>query len=92
MNAQTRLSSKGQVIIPKDVRDRLNFAPGTELDIIESAGGVFLKIATGVKKRSFQECDAAIRDAITYDGPRYSEAQEKAAIADMFKKSGKFDR
>ncbi len=42
MNAQTRVSAKGQVVIPKDVRDRLHWAPGTPLDVIEKAGSVTL--------------------------------------------------
>jgi AbrB family looped-hinge helix DNA binding protein len=92
MKAQTTVSSKGQVVIPKDVRDRLRLVPGTALEIIESAGGMFLKIASSSKKRSFEECDAAIRKAIQYDGPRYTDEQEKQAIADMFKKTAKFDR
>ena len=91
MSVQTVVSSKGQVVIPKDVRDRLNLVPGTALDIIESGGGMFLKIASGAKKQSFADCDAAIRKAIQYDGPRFTEEQEKQAIADMFKKSTKFD-
>ena len=92
MNAQTTVSSKGQVVIPKDVRDRLKLVPGTTLEIIESAGGMFLKIASNAKKRSFEECDAVIREAIRYDGPRFSDEKEKQAIFDMLSKSAKFDK
>jgi AbrB family looped-hinge helix DNA binding protein len=42
VNAQTKLSAKGQVVIPKDVRDRLNWAEGTRLDVVESVGSVTL--------------------------------------------------
>ncbi len=42
MNAQTRLSAKGQVVIPKDVRDRLKWLEGTKLRVIESGAGVTL--------------------------------------------------
>jgi AbrB family looped-hinge helix DNA binding protein len=42
MNTQTKVSAKGQVVIPKDVRDRLNWAEGTRLDVVESAGSVTL--------------------------------------------------
>ncbi len=42
MNAQTKLSAKGQVVIPKDVRDRLRWAEGMKLAVVESSGSVTL--------------------------------------------------
>jgi AbrB family looped-hinge helix DNA binding protein len=39
----TRLSSKGQVIIPKTIRDSRHWSPGLELQIIDSEEGVLLK-------------------------------------------------
>ena len=39
----TRLSSKGQIIIPKHVRDRHNWREGQEFDVVESAEGVVLR-------------------------------------------------
>ncbi len=43
MNAQTRLSAKGQVVIPKAVRDRLHWSEGDNLEVVETAGGVLLR-------------------------------------------------
>lgn len=37
------LSSKGQLVIPKEVRDELHWDAGTELALISSASGVTLK-------------------------------------------------
>ena len=39
----TKLSSKGQVIIPKQLRDKNNWQPGQELVAIDVDGGVLLK-------------------------------------------------
>lgn len=39
----TRLSSKGQVIIPKSVRESHHWQPGTEFIIEETPGGIILK-------------------------------------------------
>ena len=37
---RTRISSKGQIVIPKLVRERHRWKPGTELAVIDAAGGV----------------------------------------------------
>ncbi len=37
-----RVTSKGQVTIPKDVRDRLGIGPGSEVDFVERGGAVLL--------------------------------------------------
>lgn len=40
---KTRISSKGQVVIPKAYRQKLGWATGTELIVEEEAGQVLLK-------------------------------------------------
>ena len=45
MNAQTKLSAKGQVVIPKDVRDRLHWNADTWLEVVENRDGISLKAA-----------------------------------------------
>jgi AbrB family looped-hinge helix DNA binding protein len=42
-NSLTILSTKGQVILPKAVRDQLNWAPGTRLTVEQTEDGVLLK-------------------------------------------------
>jgi AbrB family looped-hinge helix DNA binding protein len=41
----TRLSTKGQVVLPKEIRRRRNWTPGAELVIEETPDGVLLKPA-----------------------------------------------
>lgn len=41
--ATITLSSKGQVVIPKEIRDELHWEAGTELTLIANATGVTLK-------------------------------------------------
>jgi AbrB family looped-hinge helix DNA binding protein len=44
-SARTRVSTKGQVILPKAIRDRRNWTPGTELTVEDRPDGVLLKPA-----------------------------------------------
>ncbi len=39
----TRLSSKGQVILPKSIRDAHHWAPGTEFDVEDRPEGILLR-------------------------------------------------
>jgi AbrB family looped-hinge helix DNA binding protein len=41
----TTVSTKGQVILPKAIRERRNWPPGTRLVVEETADGVLLKVA-----------------------------------------------
>jgi AbrB family looped-hinge helix DNA binding protein len=42
----TLLSSKGQVIIPKVIRDHFHWRPGTRLTVEETQAGILLKPAS----------------------------------------------
>jgi AbrB family looped-hinge helix DNA binding protein len=39
----TKLSSKGQIVIPKEIRDELYWEAGTELSLVATGSGVSLK-------------------------------------------------
>jgi AbrB family looped-hinge helix DNA binding protein len=41
----TTVSTKGQVILPKAIRQRRNWAPGTRLVVEDTTDGVLLKVA-----------------------------------------------
>jgi AbrB family looped-hinge helix DNA binding protein len=44
MHATTKLTTKGQVVIPKRIRDRLRWMPGMRLEVkVLSDGGISLK-------------------------------------------------
>jgi AbrB family looped-hinge helix DNA binding protein len=51
----TRLSSKGQVILPKPVRDAHKWAPGTEFSVEPVGDGVLLRPQKPFRARAFEE-------------------------------------
>ena len=42
-----RVTEKGQVTIPKDIRDRLNIGPGSEVDFVADEKGARLIVVSG---------------------------------------------
>jgi AbrB family looped-hinge helix DNA binding protein len=90
MNAKTVMSAKGQVVIPKDVRDRLGLKPGQQLDVIETAGGVLLRPAHQKSGRSFDEITASIRTIMRkYELPKLTIEQLEDAIAEASALAGR---
>jgi AbrB family looped-hinge helix DNA binding protein len=52
----TRVSDKGQVVIPKEVRDRLQMGPGTKLIVVATDDAVVLqKIETVAGKMRMRD-------------------------------------
>jgi len=39
-----RVTTKGQVTIPQRIREKLGITPSTEVDFVESDGGVLLRV------------------------------------------------
>ncbi|MFS2111104.1 AbrB/MazE/SpoVT family DNA-binding domain-containing protein [Sphingomonas sp. Sphisp140] len=87
MNAKTTLSAKGQVVIPKDIRDALGLKPGQAFDVIRAAGGgVLLRPASSKSGRSFDEITARIREiAPPWEGSPVSIREMDAAVDRMFR-------
>lgn len=84
MNAHTRLSAKGQVVLPKAVRDRLQWSPGDELEVVEHAGGVTLRPVVKPKPgRTAAEILGEIWALYPYDGPYVSDDDIDSAVREQ---------
>lgn len=83
MATRIRASTKGQIVLPKQTRDRLGIAPGTEIDLIDTVGGVELRPARAVGNVSVDEAIARARAIITYTGPRRDEADWQRGIEEV---------
>ena len=84
MHAQTTLSGKGQVVIPKDVRDALGLVPGQKLDVVKAGNGVLLRPILQKSGRTAEEIFANLREiAPKWEGPPVSIAEMDRAIDAM---------
>lgn len=72
-----RVTVKGQVTIPKPIRDKLGIVPGSEVEFVEEDSAVVLKKRSDIPKDADEEFDAwAARvagslDTMGMDGKTY---------------------
>ncbi len=88
MNAQTTVSAKGQVVIPKDVRDRLRLATGDRLEVIERPDGILLRKPHQGVSEPFDVIAARIRERVRYHGPALAIDDMDRAIDAMWASTG----
>ena len=87
--ARTRLSSKGQVIIPKAVRDRQGWRPGVELEVEDQADAVVLRLAKPFPPTTIEQ----VYGCLKYDGPPVTiEEMDEAVAEDVRRMWAKFER
>jgi len=72
----TTVSTKGQVILPKAIRQRRNWAAGTRLVVEETPVGVLLKAAPVFAPTRPED----VAGILAYRGPRKSLEEMDAAI------------
>jgi AbrB family looped-hinge helix DNA binding protein len=63
--ATITLSSKGQVVIPKEIREELHWDAGTELTLVSNASGVTIK---AMPKKTGRDL-ADLIGMLKHDGP-----------------------
>ncbi len=81
----TKVSSKGQVIIPKPLRVAHHWETGQELEVVDVGNGILLK-----PKTPFDETDIGdVASSLKYEGSSKSIADMNAAIQKGIKKSYK---
>ena len=73
---RTRISSKGQVVLPKEVRDRQGWPPGTELEVEAQGNVVVLRPARPLPRTTLDD----VIGCIPYDGPPVSIDEMDAAV------------
>jgi AbrB family looped-hinge helix DNA binding protein len=57
----TRLSTKGQIILPKDIRDARAWGPGTEFTVEETGDGILLRPAARFPETDLKDVAGVLR-------------------------------
>ena len=87
--ARTRLSSKGQVIIPKAVRDRQGWQAGVELEVEDRGDAVVLRPARLFPPTTVEE----VRGCLKYEGPpRTIEEMDEGITQEVRQMWAEFER
>lgn len=75
----TKLSTKGQLIIPKEIRDRHGWSAGTEIEIEDRSDTVVLRPVDDLQypETTFDD----LVGCAGYRGPRRSQEEMEAGIA-----------
>jgi AbrB family looped-hinge helix DNA binding protein len=85
-----KLSSKGQIVIPKDVRDELGWESGTIVKLVRTINGIALQPIEKKRRRlTAAEFDKIVRPHVGVPG---TEELWKAAIADDIRRRWASDR
>lgn len=74
-NTRSHVSSKGQVVIPKAIRDAKGLGVGSEVEFVDHPEGVLMKLPQR-KKYTLQD----LIGCLPYNGPPITEEMIKAGI------------
>jgi AbrB family looped-hinge helix DNA binding protein len=74
--ATTKLSSKGQVVIPEEIRDRLGLKPGAQFVVVGDRDVVILKVIQTPDMAEFDELVGRARKAARKAGLKRSDVRE----------------
>lgn len=74
---KTKLSTKGQVVLPKSIRASHRWKPGTEFVIEVRDEGILLKPKSGAEARTWESLIGCVR----YAGPRRTIKEMDDAVA-----------
>lgn len=78
--ATTKMSSKGQVVIPEDIRKRLRLKPGSRFVVVGDRDVVILKEITPPSMDEFDELIAEARRRARQSGMKRSDILKAIAL------------
>jgi AbrB family looped-hinge helix DNA binding protein len=82
MNMYTKVSGKGQVVLPKALRDSKDWPAGTDLEVIDTGEGLLLRPRRARKTLTVEQAVARLRKLYVHEGPPVSLDEMKASAMD----------
>ncbi len=82
---QIRMSSKGQIVVPRDVREKRGWRDGTVLEVVDTPRGVVIRGALAPAELSID----ALVGCIPYRGPRHTVAEMERAVLAAARRRGR---
>jgi AbrB family looped-hinge helix DNA binding protein len=86
MNARAKISSKGQLVLPKAVRDEFGLVAGSEVDIESRGDRIVLRPRLGKSETRRVYTVDEVAGMLKYDGPPVSIRDMDRAVDDMFRR------
>lgn len=75
--SRTLVSKKGQVVIPKDARDKLNLTPGTVLRVEVERGRVILEPFKELPEKAFVRAGQKVTEPILQEAKATSDKTQR---------------
>lgn len=75
------MSTKGQIIIPKSLRDTMRWRPGQELEVTQTAEGVLLRPKAPFKPARLEDVAGMLGKV-----PRFTDAEIEARLTESLRK------
>jgi AbrB family looped-hinge helix DNA binding protein len=72
----TRLSSKGQIVVPRPIREAHRWKAGTTFEVVETADGILLRVARLFPQSRLED----VVGCAGYRGPARSVAEMDEAV------------
>ena len=86
---QAQVSSKGQIVIPKPLRDRWGIEEGTVVSFAEDAQGLHLKVQRETTRADILQSLQAGLGLAAYSGPAHSPADMRASVKAAFQRKNR---
>jgi len=84
MNVRAKISSKGQLVLPKAVRDQFGLVAGSEVDIESKGRSIVLTPRRRERKKTYTIDEVA--GMLKYDGPPVSIRDMDRAVEEEFRR------